>query len=509
MSDELSEGWTDTLLTDICARDKFAIVDGPFGSDLKLTDYVPDGTVPVLTTKNLTGTYDPNTVRFISPEKFEQLKRSKVVGGDILIAKIGSIGKCSLYPVDAPTAIIPANLCKISADDRIVFNRYLCWQIKAEGFQSKLWGITSATAQPAFSVQRLKTLSVRLAPILEQHRIVAKLENLIDKVNLCQKRLESIPAILKRFRQAILAAACSGKLTEDWRQQNPTLTLDAAEVVSGITPGVSSVCVASDEDPMETFEIPSEWVWARCEHLCDSERAITYGVIKLGAPVEHGIPTLRSSDVRWLRIDEEDVKCISKEIASDYERTFLAGGEILVTVRGTLGGVAVVPSRLAGFNISREVAVLPIHNSLVADFVCYAIAANWSQKWLMQVSKGVAYMGVNIRDLKRIPIPVPPMAEQKEVVRRVRTLLVLADEIEQRVTAAMQRVDRLTQSVLSKAFRGELVPTEAELAQREGREYEPASVLLERIRKERESHASSKSERKRTRTKSKLATAKG
>ena len=118
-------------------------------------------------------------------------------------------------------------------------------------------------------------------------------------------------------------------------------------------------------------------------------------------------------------------------------------------------------------------------------------------------------MGVNIRDLKRIPIPVPPMAEQKEVVRRVRTLLVLADEIEQRVTAAMQRVDRLTQSVLSKAFRGELVPTEAELAQREGREYEPASVLLERIRKERESHASSKSERKRTRTKSKLATAKG
>ena len=147
------------------------------------------------------------------------------------------------------------------------------------------------------------------------------------------------------------------------------------------------------------------------------------------------------------------MKCISKQIASGYERTFLEGGEILVTVRGTLGGVAVVPSHIAGHNISREVAVLPIHGSLNADFLCYAIAANWSQKWLMKMSKGVAYTGVNIRDLKRLPVPVPRMAEQKEIVRRVKALLGFADEIEQRTVTAVSRVDRLTQSILAKAFR--------------------------------------------------------
>jgi type I restriction enzyme S subunit len=295
--------------------------------------------------------------------------------------------------------------------------------------------------------------------------------------------------ILKRFRQAVLAAARSGKLTEDWRERNSALSNTVADFVAGLVPGASSDCVPSEDDQMELFDIPSRWVWARCEHLCDPERAITYGVIKLGHHVKDGIPILRSSNVRWLRIDEENVKCISRQIASDYERTFLKGGEILVTVRGTLGGVAVVPSHLAGYNISREVAVLPINNSLRPDFICYAIAANWSQMWLSQVSKGVAYTGVNIRDLKRLPVPVPPTTEQEEIVRRVKALFELAERIDQQASAATLKVGRLTQSILAKAFRGELVPTEAELARRESRDYEPASVLLERIRKNRESQA--------------------
>jgi type I restriction enzyme S subunit len=97
---------------------------------------------------------------------------------------------------------------------------------------------------------------------------------------------------------------------------------------------------------------------------------------------------------------------------------------------------------------------------------------------------------------------VPPAEEQGEIARRVDKLFLLAESIDRQVSAAALRCNKLTQSILAKAFRGELVPTEAELARREGREYEPASVLLDRIRKERESHASSNPERKRTRTKS-------
>jgi len=109
--------------------------------------------------------------------------------------------------------------------------------------------------------------------------------------------------------------------------------------------------------------------------------------------------------------------------------------------------------------------------------------------------------GISGKDLKMQLIPLPPLDEQQEIVRRVNALFSLADSLEGRYQNAKTHVDKLTQSVLAKAFRGELVPTEAELARREGREYEPASVLLERIHAERESRpkpARKRAARKRT-----------
>ena len=108
-------------------------------------------------------------------------------------------------------------------------------------------------------------------------------------------------------------------------------------------------------------------------------------------------------------------------------------------------------------------------------------------------TKGVALPGVNVGDFRRMPIPLPPLAEQQEIVRRVEKLFAFADQIEARLTQAQTHVDRLTQSLLRKAFRGELVPPEATLARREARDYESASALLERIRDQRDQASDSAS----------------
>jgi hypothetical protein len=102
-------------------------------------------------------------------------------------------------------------------------------------------------------------------------------------------------------------------------------------------------------------------------------------------------------------------------------------------------------------------------------------------------TQGVTRPGINGAILKRINIPLPPITEQHEIIRRVEAMFKLADTIEERVTAATARTEKLTQAILAKAFRGELVPTEAEVARREGRSYESASELLARIKSERES----------------------
>jgi type I restriction enzyme S subunit len=121
--------------------------------------------------------------------------------------------------------------------------------------------------------------------------------------------------------------------------------------------------------------------------------------------------------------------------------------------------------------------VVPVDQSkVVPNFLAYWIGSDSAQRWLTGVQKGVAYTGINIEDLRELPVKLPSLIEQHEIVRRVETLFALADQIEKRVATAQTVVERLTPATLSKAFRGELVPQDPS--------DEPASALLERIRSE-------------------------
>jgi type I restriction enzyme S subunit len=326
---------------------------------------------------------------------------------------------------------------------------------------------TRGTGIPHVDPEVFWNLEVPLAPLDEQRRIVAKLEKLFGKVDAGQQRLAKIPVLLKRFRQSVLAAACCGRLTADWRE--------AATPQDLISPELANPDEISDVE--ETVEVPEAWRWLPLKVVCDPDRSICYGVIKLGVEVPDGIPCLRTSDVKPLLIDTTGVKIISPAISDKYQRTLLRGGEVLVSVRGTLGGVAVVPDSLRGWNISREVAVVPI-KGVVPEFIAFWIASLRCQNWLSGVAKGVAYTGINIADLKLLPIALPSLAEQQEIVRRVESLFALADQLELRLVQARGQVDKLTPSLLARAFAGKLVP--------QNPKDEPASDLLERINRTRQ-----------------------
>ncbi len=143
-----------------------------------------------------------------------------------------------------------------------------------------------------------------------------------------------------------------------------------------------------------------------------------------------GVPTLRSSDVRSLRLDLHGVKRVAPVIAGQFKRTFLRGNEILVTVRGTLGGVVVAPHQCSGFNISREVAMLALVDEEIAKTMAIFIASGPIQRWLMQRTKGIAYTGINIETLKELPLPVPSIAEQQQIVAEVERRLSVIEELE-------------------------------------------------------------------------------
>jgi type I restriction enzyme S subunit len=377
---------------------------------------------------------------------------------DILMSIRAPVGPTNLC---GTRSCIGRGLAAIRAQGA-VHTRYLLYYFRS--IESWLSVQGTGSTFTAINKDDLALIRVPIPPIAEQRRIVAKLEMLLGKVSSSQQRLARIPGLLKRFRQSVLAAACSGKLTADWRVS-------------------CNVCHNNEFDLESLFEIPRTWAWKPLNAICDQSRGICYGVIKLGDELADGIPCLRTSDVKVLGINPLNVKRISPEISNDFRRSILQSDEILVNVRGTLGGVSVVPKEMSGWNVSREIAVVPVLD-VVPHFVANWIATPAAQSWLSGIAKGVAYTGINLEDLRKLPVPLPPLPEQQEIVRRVEKLFAFADRIEARLKQAQSYVDRLTQSILAKAFRGELVPTEAELARREGRSYESASELLERIRVE-------------------------
>ncbi|QLH38560.1 MAG: restriction endonuclease subunit S [Defluviicoccus sp.] len=170
------------------------------------------------------------------------------------------------------------------------------------------------------------------------------------------------------------------------------------------------------------------------------------------------------------------LKRVAPDIAESYERTKLRGNEVLIAIRGTVGATVVVSPDMEGMNISREVAMIPLMDGVLPRFLMYLLACPISQAVLMDHVKGVAQSGINLSDLRTFPVPIPPEPEQDAIVS-------LLDESFERVNriaaaeSASLSLPMLNQSILAKAFRGELVPQDPN--------DEPASELLARIKAER------------------------
>jgi type I restriction enzyme S subunit len=155
--------------------------------------------------------------------------------------------------------------------------------------------------------------------------------------------------------------------------------------------------------------------------------------------------------------------------------------DVLVVSRGaTIGRISVVQTDCA-FCLMGSVILIKPAEGTHKKYLAFALKSPDCQSQLVDLCGHSAQQAIYIRDIRKLSIKVPPLPEQKEIVRRVNALFALADQIDTKLTRAKARVDKLTQAILAKAFRGELVPTEAELARREGRQYESAEKLLERI----------------------------
>ena len=320
------------------------------------------------------------------------------------------------------------------------------------------------TTRKRISRSNLGALSLPTAPAEEQRRIVEKVEALLEQVNRAKARLDRVPVILKRFRQAVLAAACSGELTREWRE-----SADSSE-----KPALRAPC---DTEGWLDADLPASWGLQALGNIATvvtgstppTKRADLYG---------GQIPFVKPGDLGSWHALTRATDTVT-ELGAEAGRR-LPAGTVLVACIGNLGKTAILGTdAICNQQIN---AILPTTN-LLPRFVLYW--AGTLSGWLDAHASETTIKIVNKGRFETAPLPLPPLDEQREIVRRVDALFALADAIERRVAAATARAEKLPQAILAKAFAGELVPTEAELARAEGRDYETAEAMLARVTAER------------------------
>ncbi|TDQ25209.1 type I restriction enzyme S subunit [Raoultella sp. BIGb0149] len=350
---------------------------------------------------------------FISEEHYKELSAKSGVpeAGDIIITAIGTIGNSYIVQPNDRFYFKDASILWMKRKSEVSSQFVNLW-LKSPQFFEQLDRGNGATVD-TLTIQKLQQIKINLPTLFEQQRIVSLLE------------------------QAFEGIAAARANTEKNRQNSLTL-------FESYLHGIFS-------------QKGNGWVVKPLADLCDPARVITYGVIKLGDETPHGVPCLRTSNVRRLNIETRGIKRIAAKLSADYSRTILKGGEVLVNVRGTLGGVAVVEQTMAGWNISREVAMVPVDPlQMNPNFLSYLIGSGVSQQWLGGVKKGAAYVGINLEDLRLLPVIVPPLDEQMKIVSYLDQRKAETKHLSSLNQRKIDALDELKQSLLHQAFSGKL-----------------------------------------------------
>ena len=411
-------------------------------------------------------------------------KNWQIKPGDFLISRANTIelvGACVIARSVSRTLMLSDKVLRLHlADD---WKEWLLLFLRSSlgRFQIESLATGNQLSMRNISQENLRRIVVPLPPLAEQKRIVQKVEHLLAHVDVTRDRLARVPAIMKRFRQAVLAAACSGRLTADCREQRRVGPDCFEEIENRLKTQKDKGKPAEWHEPdfelKEQTELPEGWQHIALGNLGDWATGGTPATGKASYWDDGTIPWLSPKDMKAEVIgDTRDH--ITEYAVEETGLRIIPKDAVLFVVRGLILAhsfpVAILSRSLT---INQDIrAIIPNE----AVFPEYLLRAMQSESLAILYAVRESTHGTRRLEsptLKRWPIPLPPMEEQKEIVRRVDNLFKLARAIEKSVIAGTARAEKLTQAILAKALRGELVPTEAELARREGRSYESAAEL--------------------------------
>mgnify|MGYP001810090670 FL=1 len=464
MSNNLPKCWIKTSLADISEL--------IFGQSPPSSTYNTVGQgVPFFQGKTEFGKVSPRVDKWCDqPKRIAQ-------SGDILISVRAPVGPTNLASTDCA---IGRGLAAIRP---IIVTLYVQYYLKYS--EHILASKGTGTTFEAITKDILQKHEIVVAPINEQKRIVDKIETLFSDLDKGEALMKQVQQQLRVYRQTVLKAAVTGELTNEWREQNEhrlesgeALLLRIDKLRRESSKGKEVKFLTSNIEKPES--LPNDWGWTTVEDICELNRKCAYGVLQPGDHVVDGEILVRVGDINGGKVNFEELKRISKKIYDQYQRTILQGNEVLITLVGAIGRSAVVPESLVGANVARAVGVIPVYtDEIYPQWLSYWFNSPKNSQLLVSLSHEVARKTLNLEDVRRFGVAIPPKEEQEEIVDKVDDIFSQIDALEKWCATELARSEMLRQSILKAAFSGELLPQDPE--------DEPASELLARIQAERAS----------------------
>jgi len=446
---DLPNGWDLTSFGSICGT-------GQYGWTSAASN---QGEVKYLRTTDITkGQIDWNSVPYCQ-EVPTDIDKYRVQANDILISRAGSVGFSALIS-DIPFLTLFASYLIRFVPSKQIEPHYVEYFLRSSDYWRQISEASSGIALANVNAKKLSEIEVPLSPINEQQRIVAKLDRLFAHSRRTREELEHIPKLIKRYKQAILAAAISGKLTEN------------CEVDSNNSSANETVFLSSA--------------------LLDLKTGPFGSVLHKSDYVTGGIPIVNPMHINDGKITPLAEMTISGQKAEQLSDFILQQGDVIIARRGVIGRCAVVQAEEDGWICGTGSMILRPKPELLPQYLQIFLSSPATIETLTADAVGSTMVNLNQRGLLSLEIWLPSLKKQKEIIRRVEKMFKSIESIEEQYQQARQLCDRLEQATLAKAFRGELVPQDPN--------DEPASVLLERICAEKQQPVVSTGKKSRRKT---------
>lgn len=411
---ELPDGWEWKTLSDTVDNPKQDIVDGPFGSNLKASEYTDNGT-PIIRLQNIDRfNFIEKDIKYITDDKAKQLKRHNFCKGDLVITKLGSpLGKCCTVPSDREYGIIVADIVRARINEERNIKKFIEYFINSTSAIKELQSHTKGATRPRVNLTHMRGLNIPLPPLQEQKRIVSKLDTLFEKIDksiaLHQKNMDEADVFMGSVLNNVF-----GELDTD---KKISLKDIATKIGSGSTPRGGQKAYKTE-----------------------------------------GISLIRSMNVHDNGFRVKGLAFIDKEQAKRLDNVTIQKNDILLNITGaSVARCCIVDEAYLPARVNQHVSIIRLKDEMIPSFLhYYLISPSVKSDLLFSSSGGATREAITKSMLEDFQVPVPPLLIQQKLVKYVNEISDKTEKVKSVQKEKMDSLKALKASILDRAFRGEL-----------------------------------------------------